>query len=92
MKEKDSIFINIEEIVKSFVDEERKKVENDFNNNKIELDEKYSYEEKEFKYNQEELEEKNKYLNDIRKIKSYSEKIPNYENWINAFNLNKYIN
>ena len=92
LKEKDSIFINIEEIVKSFVDEERKKVENDFNNNKIELDEKYSYEEKEFKYNQEELEEKNKYLNDIRKIKSYSEKIPNYENWINAFNLNKYIN
>ena len=92
IKEKDNIFINIEEIVKSFVDEERKKVENEYNDNKIELDKKYSYIEKEFKYNQEELEQKNKYLNDIRKIKSYSEKIPNYENWINAFNLNKYIN
>ena len=92
MNEKDNIFIDIEGIVKSFVDEERKKVEKEFNENKVELDEKYSYTEKEFKYSQEELEKKNEYLDGIRKIKSYSEKIPNFENWINAFNLNKYLN
>ena len=90
--ELDSIHINIDEIVKSFIDEERKKSEKEFNDNKNKIDEKYIFTEKEFAYSEEELDKKNEYLNKIRKIKSYSDKIPNYENWIRAFNLNKYLN
>ena len=90
-KEKDSININIDEIVNDFINEERKKAENEFDIRKNEIESKYIYEEKEFVYSQEELERKNQYLNEIKKIKSYSDKIPNFENWVNAFNLKKYF-
>ena len=90
-RERDSIFINIDEIVNDFINEERKKAEKEFDINKNEIDTKYICEGKEFIYSQEEIERKNEYLNQIRRIKSYSDKIPNYENWINAFNLNKYF-
>ena len=92
IKEKDSIFIDIETIVKSFIDEERKNTEKEFDINKIEIDNNNIFIEEEFKYSEKELEKKNEYLNEINKIKKYSDKIPNYENWIMAFNLSKYLN
>ncbi len=43
-------------------------------------------------YTQEEIDLKNTYLNTINKIKNYSKKIPYFENWMQMYNLNKYIN
>jgi hypothetical protein len=90
--EKDKNNINIDEIIKDYINEEKIKLEKEFNDNKNNIDINYIYNEKELKYSQEELEKKNNYLNEIRRIKFYSDKIPNYENWIKAFKLNKYFN
>lgn len=92
VKEKDNIFIDIDEIVKDFITEERKKVEKEFDISKNEVDARYIYQEKELKYSPKELKQKDECLNEIKKIKSYSDKIPNFDKWIIAFNLNKYFN
>ena len=92
IKEKDSIFIDVDKIVNSFIEEERKNIVKEFENNKIEINKNYFFIDKELKYSNEELEKKNEYLNEIKKIKNYSDKIPNYENWIISFNLNKFFN
>ena len=90
IKEKDSIFIDVDKIVNSFIEEERKNIEKEFENNKIEINKNNFFIDEELKYSNEEIEKKNEYLNEIKKIKNYSDKIPNYENWIIGFNLNKY--
>lgn len=92
--EKSKINIDINGIVKSIVEEERLKVEKDFNMNKNEIDSKYqciNYDENELTFNENELQLKKEYLNEIEKLKAYSDKIPNYNNWINLSGLNKYI-
>ena len=92
INERDSIFIDIDKLVKDFIYDERKNLEKEFDVNKGETDKKNMWIEKEFKYSKEEETKREEYLEQIKKIKSYSDKIPNYENWIMAFNLNKYIN
>ena len=92
INERDSIFIDIDKLVKDFINDERKNLEKEFDVNKGETDKKNMWIEKEFKYSKEEETKREEYLEQIKKIKSYSDKIPNYENWIMAFNLNKYIN
>ena len=87
---KDNIKIDIDGIVQSIVNEERIKADKEFNTNKSVIDNKYNYVEKELKYTENELEFKNEFLKEINKIKLYSDKLPDYENWINK--LNKYIN
>lgn len=89
---KDNIKIDIEGIVQSFIIEKRIEQEKKLNINKSEIDNKYAYVKKEFKYNENEIEFKNQCLNEINKIKLYSDKIPNYENFIKLSKLDKYIN
>ena len=89
---KDNIKIDIDGIVQSFVNEKRIEEEKKFNINKSEIDNKYAFVKKEFKYTENENEFKNQCLNEINKIKLYSDKIPNYENFIKLSKLDKYIN
>ena len=92
--EKSKINIDIDSIVKSIVEEERLKAEKGFIINKNEIDNKYNckkYDENELTFNKNELELKKEYLNEIEKLKAYSDKIPNYNNWISLYGLNKYI-
>lgn len=88
---KKNIDIDIEDIVKSFIEEEKLKQDEEFNINKDKLDQEYNYIKKELKYTEKELKLKNDCLNEIKKINNYSDKIPNFENWIINFNLNKYL-
>jgi hypothetical protein len=89
---KDNIKIDIDGIIESFVNEKRIEEEKKLKISKTEIDNKYSYVKKEFKYNKNENEFKNQCLNEINKIKLYSDKIPNYENFIKLSKLDKYIN
>jgi len=89
---RDNIKIDIDGIVQSFINEKRIEEDKKFNINKSEIDNKFSYVEKEFKYNEKENEFKNQCLNEINRIKSYSDKIPNFENFIKISKLDKYIN
>ena len=89
---KDNIKIDIDGIVQSFVNEKRIEEEKKLNIKKNEIDNKYAYTKKEFKYNENENEFKNQCLNEINKIKLYSDKIPNYANFIKLSKLDKYIN
>ena len=89
---KDNIKIDIDGIVQSFVNEKRIEEEKKLNINKSEIDNKYACVKKEFKYTENENEFKNQCLNEINKIKLYSDKIPNYENFIKLSKLDKYIN
>lgn len=90
-----NIYNSIDDRVKSIIDEEKKKEENDFIIKQKEIDNKYNniaINENDFAYKPNEIQLQNQYLNDIRQIKAYSDKIPNFYNWINLYNLNKYLN
>ena len=89
---KDNIKIDIDGIVQSFINEKRIEEEKKLNINKSEIDNKYAFVKKEFKYTENENEFKNQCLNEINKIKLYSSKIPNYENFIKLSKLDKYFN
>ena len=79
--------------ISDYVKEERNKAENDFQKQKIVLDENYYVPELKLeKYNNDELDLRQKYLEGINRIKSYSQKIPNYYNWIRCMGLNYYLN
>ena len=91
INEKNNIYIDVDSIVESIIKKERIKEENKFEMDKNEINNKYAYIESQLSYNQDELKLKNDCLNEIRKICDYSEKIPNFYNWINLYNLNKYI-
>ena len=89
---KDNIKIDIDGIVQTFVDEQRIEEEKKFSINKSEIDNKYAFAIKELKYNEDEIVFKNECLNEINRIKSYSDKIPNYECFIKLSKLEKYFN
>ena len=84
--------INIDEIINNFIGEEKIKEENEFIINKNNIDKDNEVIDTKLEYTQEELDLKNTYLNTINKIKNYSKKIPCFENWMQMYNLNKYIN
>ena len=90
--EKEKSKINMDEIINKFVEEEKKKEESEFILNKNNIDKENEVEDKKLEYTQEEINLKNSYLEDIKKIKNYSGKIPYFENWMNMYQLNKYIN
>lgn len=90
--EKEKNKINMDEIINNFIEAEKKKEEKEFILNKNNIDKENEVEDKKLEYTQEEINLKNSYLDDIKKIKNYSGKIPYFENWINMYNLNKYIN
>lgn len=90
--EKEKSKKNMDEIINKFVEEEKKKEESEFILNKNNIDKENEVEDKKFEYTQEEINLKNSYLDDIKKIKNYSAKIPYFENWMNMYQLNKYIN
>ena len=92
---KNEINDNINDRVKSIVDEEKIKAENEFIIKQKEIDNKYNniiINENDFAYKPEELQLQNQYLKEIRQISAYSDKIPNFNNWIQLYNLKKYIN
>ena len=75
-----------------FIAEQTKIYDEEFKRSKIETDGKYDIEKENiFEYTEKELKEKNEYLNQIKKIKEYSHIIPNFENWIIFYGLNKYL-
>ena len=63
----------------------------EFNNLKNDINEKYVYYEEKLEYTEDELQLKKQYYDEIKKIKLYSN-IPIYNNLIESFKLNKYIN
>ena len=64
----------------------------EFGKNDIIIEKGYPRNDFLFKYTENENEFKNQCLNEINKIKLYSDKIPNYENFIKLSKLDKYIN
>lgn len=83
---------DINEIVNNFINDEKSKIEIDYNNQKSEIDENNKFKMETLKYTEEELNLEKSYLNTINNIKNYSKQIPFYDNWINTYKLNKYIN
>ena len=93
-KQKKEINIDIDGIVKSFVEDEKLKAEKEFDSNIQQINNNYLIKEEELKkpiYNEDELRIKNECLDEIQKLNAYSDKIPNFKNWINLYGLNKYI-
>ena len=93
-KQKKEINIDIDGIVKSFVEDEKLKAEKEFDSNIQQINNNYLIKEEELKqptYNKDELRIKNECLDEIQKLNAYSDKIPNFKNWINLYGLNKYI-
>lgn len=82
--------IDMDKIIQSFANSEREKAEKNLEENMKEIDNKYNYKEIELVDSQVEL--KSEYLNEIKKISEYSDKIPNFYNFINLSGLNKYLN
>ena len=93
--EKKVVYIDIDSIIESFVKDEKLKAEKEFDFNKEQIDKKYITKEEILApqiYNENELQIKNECLNEIKKLNAYSNKIPNFHNWINLYGLNNYIN
>ena len=93
--EKKVVYIDIDSIIESFVKDEKLKAEKEFDFNKEQIDKKYITKEEILTpqiYNENELQIKNECLNEIKKLNAYSNKIPNFQNWINLYGLNNYIN
>ena len=80
----------MDKIIQSFANSEREKAEKNLEENMKEIDNKYNYKEIELVDSQVEL--KSEYLNEIKKIREYSDKIPNFYNFIILYGLNKYLN
>ena len=93
-KEKDKLQDDINRIdVSEYIKEEKEKAETEFQNQKNKIDENYKVtEEKLEKYTSEDLQIRQKYLEDIKRIKDFSGKIPNYNNWIWTMGLSRYLN
>ena len=78
-------------IIETYENEEFSKADSEFKNSIEEINKKYIVKEEKLEYTNEEIKLKNQYLDEIQKIKSYSEN-PFYNNFITSFGLNKYLN
>ena len=83
---------NVNQIVDDLIKEEKTKMEYDYENQKNLIDKKNQIIVQNLEYTEEEKNLQGYYLNTINNIKNYSDKIPFFDNWIKAYNLNKYIN
>ena len=83
---------NINEIVNDYINREKPQIENEYQNQKNIIDDKNKIEIVNLEYTEEEKNLENYYLNTICNIKNYSKKIPFFDDWMKAYNLNNYIN
>lgn len=91
-KEKDNITnININEIANDYINEEQPKIEIEYENRKKCIDEQNKIIITNLEYTEEEKQLENEYLTIINNIKNYSDQIPYFDNWINMYDLKKYI-
>ena len=91
-KEKDNIInIDINEIAGNYINEELPKIENEYENSKMSIDEQNKIIILNLEYTEEEKQLENEYLTIINNIKNYSGQIPYFDNWINMYDLKKYI-
>ena len=98
LEEKENLILNMSEIgqdqesiINIFEKEELLKADLEYNKNIEKLNKKYIIKEQKFEYTNDEIKLKNKYLEEIQKIKSYSNN-PFYNNLIVSFGLNQYLN
>lgn len=98
LEEKENLILNMSEIgqdqesiINNFEKEELLKEDLEYNKNIEKLNKKYIIKEQKFEYTNDEIKLKNKYLEEIQKIKSYSNN-PFYNNLIVSFGLNQYLN
>lgn len=98
LEEKENLILNMSEIgqdqesiINNFEKEELLKADLEYNKNIEKLNKKYIIKEQKFEYTNDEIKLKNKYLEEIQKIKSYSNN-PFYNNLIVSFGLNQYLN
>jgi hypothetical protein len=98
LEEKENLILNMSEIgqdqesiINNFEKEELLKADLEYNKNIEKLYKKYIIKEQKFEYTNDEIKLKNKYLEEIQKIKSYSNN-PFYNNLIVSFGLNQYLN
>ena len=91
-KEKDNIInIDINEIANDYINEEQPKIEIKYENCKKSIDEQNKIIITNLEYTEEEKQLENEYLTIINNIKNYSVQIPFFDNWINMYDLKKYI-
>jgi len=93
-KEKDNIiyiYIYINEIANDYINEEQSKIEIEYENCKKSIDEQKKIIITNLEYTEEEKQLENEYLTIINNIKNYSVQIPFFDNWINMYDLKKYI-
>ena len=83
---------NINEIVNDYINKEKPQMENEYQNEKNIIDDKNKTATVNLEYTEEEKNLENYYLNTICNIKNYSKKIPFFDDWMKAYNLNNYIN
>lgn len=98
LEEKENLILNMSEIgqdqesiINNFEKEELLKADLEYNKNIEKLNKKYIIKEQKFEYTNDEIKLKNKYLEEIQKVKSYSNN-PFYNNLIVSFGLNQYLN
>jgi len=90
IKEKDNIInININEIANNYINEEQPKIENEYENSKMSIDEQNKIIIPNLEYTEEEKQLENEYLTIINNIKNYSGQIPYFDKWM--YDLKKYI-
>ena len=74
-KQKKIKYINVDEIVNNFINGEKMKIENDYQNQKNQIEEENHYKNENLEYTKEEKNLENNYLIIINGIKKYSSKI-----------------
>ena len=83
---------NVDKIVIDYINGEKTIIENNYQNEKNSIDEKNQLVKQNFEFTEQEKALESYYLNTINNIKNYSQKIPYFDNWIQVYNLNKYLN
>lgn len=89
-KEKYKINENQEKIIQIYENQERSKAETEFNKNKNEINQKYPNIEEKLEYTEDELKLKQQYIEEIQKIKPYTNN-PLFNNFIYSAGLYQYI-
>ena len=89
-KEKYKINENQEKVINKYENEERSKAETEFNKNKNEINQKYPNIEEKLEYTEDELKLKQQYIEEIQKIKPYTNN-PIFNNFIYSAQLYKYL-